>query len=48
MKESTRIALRMERIEEECRKAKEQPTTNPYGGGWPMGVKLISPDDDCF
>lgn len=38
----------MERIEEECRKAKEQPTTNPYGGGWPMGVKLISPDDDSF
>lgn len=38
----------MERIEEECHKAKKQSTTNQYGGGWPMGVKLISPDDDCF
>lgn len=38
----------MERIEEECRNAKDQATTNPYGGGWPMGVKLISLDKHSF
>ena len=51
MNKKQKCALRLERIEEESRRAAELKAASSSGscyGSLPLGVHLISPDDDSF
>lgn len=51
MNRRQKCALRLERIKEDSRRAAELKAKNPSGscyGSLPLGVHLISPDDDSF
>lgn len=51
MNRRQKCALRMERIEKDSRLAAELKAKNPSVscyGNLPLGVRLISPDDDSF